>query len=86
MAISARFFCRLIRGRLWRDTTPAAGDTNSPNYTKYLFLCSCVEGDRADNRISSSYPVSRAPALEGGRGVGESLPAPAGKKKTRRLS
>lgn len=65
-------FCRLIRGRLWRETTPAAGDTNPPNYTKYLFLCSCVEGNRADNRISSSYPVSRAHALEGGRGVGES--------------
>lgn len=69
-------FCRLIRGRLRRKTTPAAGDTNPPNYTKYLFLCSCVEGNRADDRVSSSYPVSRAPALEGGRGVGDSLSAP----------
>lgn len=39
--------------------------------SEYLFLCICVEGNRADNRISSSYPVSRVPALEGGRRVGE---------------
>lgn len=27
-------FCRLIRGRLWRETTPAAGDYKSPELYK----------------------------------------------------